>query len=63
MKDPAAEQLWQGWATSSYEAKKEREKSVRVVALSRAIESLYETITIPHPTLPKTWVVKKVRKK
>jgi hypothetical protein len=55
--------LWQGWANSTFERKREKEKAIKAVMKARALESLYETITIPHPEIPKTWIVKKVRKK
>lgn len=57
------EQLWQGWATTTFELKREKEKAIKAVMKARALESLYETITVPHPTIPRTWVVKKVKKK
>lgn len=62
-KEQPNKMLWQGWANSTFERKREKEKAIKAVMKARALESLYETITIPHPELPKTWIVKKVRKK
>lgn len=62
-KEVPEEMLWQGWSNSSFERKREKEKAIKAVMKSRAIESQFETITTPHPTLPRTWVVKKIKKK